>query len=221
MTDDMHPLARNPARQRRQRGQVSSPGVDVGGALRALREARQLSIRGLAEQSGLAANTLSLIENGKTSPSVSTLQQLAHTLAVPITAFFEQDTPIGNIQLTRAGERPRAIFDHGSLEDLGSGLGDCPVEPFLVTLAPGASSGDGAVVHAGHEFVLCLSAQITYTIQQQLYVLHPGDSLLFEAHLPHHWQNHTDTEAQMLIMFCIKHDQQRPTRLHFTGNATP
>ena len=67
--------------------------VDVGGRLRALREARQLSIRALAEASGLAVNTLSLIENGRTSPSVSTLQQIAVALSLPITAFFAPETP--------------------------------------------------------------------------------------------------------------------------------
>ncbi len=54
--------------------------VNVGRALRALCVQRGLSIRVLAEKSGLAVNTLSLIQNNKTSPSVSTLQQLASAL---------------------------------------------------------------------------------------------------------------------------------------------
>ena len=71
--------------------------VDVGHCLRKLRAERDLSIRSLAERSGLNVNTLSLIENGKSSPSVSTLQQLATALEVPITAFFESDIPKNNI----------------------------------------------------------------------------------------------------------------------------
>ena len=63
--------------------------IDVGHRLREFRATRGLSLRALAEQSGLNVNTLSLIENQRTSPSVSTLQQLAQTLQVPLSAFFE------------------------------------------------------------------------------------------------------------------------------------
>ena len=63
--------------------------VDVGARVRELRIAAGLSIRALAEASGLNVNTLSFIENNKSSPSVSTLQQLAATLEIPLTSFFE------------------------------------------------------------------------------------------------------------------------------------
>ena len=64
-------------------------GIDVGKRLRLLRSEKGLSLRALAELSGLNFNTLSLIENAKSSPSVSTLQRLAIALDVPITTFFE------------------------------------------------------------------------------------------------------------------------------------
>jgi transcriptional regulator with XRE-family HTH domain len=92
--------------------------IDVGHQLRELRTGRGLSIRTLAEVSGLNVNTLSLIENGKTSPSVSTLQQLAMALGVPITAFFEAEAPQKRIVYQKAGQRRRAAFSHGTLEDL-------------------------------------------------------------------------------------------------------
>ena len=63
--------------------------VLVGRNLRDIRTKKGFSLRALAESSGLNANTLSLIENGKISPSVSTLQQLSLALHVPITTFFE------------------------------------------------------------------------------------------------------------------------------------
>src|SRR3990172_3921362 len=73
--------------------EAGEAAIDVGARLRILRAVAGLSIRTLAFKSGLNVNTLSLIENGKTSPSVSTLQQLAMTLDIPITAFFETETP--------------------------------------------------------------------------------------------------------------------------------
>ena len=65
------------------------PEINVGKRLQEMRILRGLSIRALAEMSGLNFNTLSLIENEKTSPNVNTLQLLSTALNVPITAFFE------------------------------------------------------------------------------------------------------------------------------------
>jgi len=95
------------------------PEVNVGHRLRELRNERELSIRALAERSGLNVNTFSLIENGKTSPSVSTLQQIAAALEVPMTAFFETEVPKNSVAHIVARNRPRLAFAHGTLEDLG------------------------------------------------------------------------------------------------------
>ena len=65
--------------------------VLVGRKLRELRNRKGLSLRALADRSGLNVNTLSLVENGKSSPSVSTLQQLALALEVPIATFLNQN----------------------------------------------------------------------------------------------------------------------------------
>jgi transcriptional regulator with XRE-family HTH domain len=189
--------------------------IDVGRCLRGLRAERGLSIRSLAEQSGLNANTLSLIENSKTSPSVSTLQSLASALEVPITAFFEVDIPKKNIAYQKAGQRPKAAFSHGTLEDLGSGLTLRCGQQSLVTLEPKANSGSIPIVHTGYELVYCLEGRLSYTIEEQVYLLDPGDSLLFEAHLPHRWQNADMIPSRCLLLICPRESLEHPTELHF------
>jgi transcriptional regulator with XRE-family HTH domain len=196
-------------------GTAPSPGVNVGGCLHKLRIERDLSIRALAEKSGLAVNTLSLIENAKTSPSVSTLQQLAVALDVPVTAFFETDTPESSVSYTRACQRPRMAFAHGTLEDLGAGLTERIVEPFVIVLEPNAGSGSHPIVHTGHEFVFCLQGRIVYTVEERPYLLEPGDSLLFESHLPHSWQNVDSEPSQALLVLCPTDVRDRPTERHF------
>ena len=79
----------------------------VAKRLRELRTQRGYSLRALADRSGLNINTLSLIENGKTSASVSTLQQLARALAVPITAFFEEEPTESAWSLPLPASAPR------------------------------------------------------------------------------------------------------------------
>jgi len=183
--------------------------------LRRLREERDYTLRSLAERSGLAVNTLSLIENKKCSPSVSTLQQLAVALEVPITAFFEPQEPKSNIIYMKADRRPKAKFDQGLLEDLGMGLSNRAVEPFVVWLDPMADSGPQDIVHTGYEFIYCLEGQIAYTLAGETFRLDPGDSLLFEAHLPHRWQNLSSQRSRLLLVLYPMDDRDFPTERHF------
>ncbi|MFN3309928.1 MAG: helix-turn-helix domain-containing protein, partial [Anaerolineales bacterium] len=147
----VHPS--RPRRKARQHQQPLSPlltftaergEVDVGASLRAIRTQQGLSIRALAERSGLNVNTLSMIENNKTSPSVSTLQRLATALDVPITAFFEFGREQCSVVFQRAGQRRRVTFEQGSLENLGGGLSLHGGVPLLVSLDPGSTSGEEA-----------------------------------------------------------------------------
>lgn len=182
--------------------ETSTEPIDVGGRLRALREARRLSIKALAERSGLAVNTLSLIEHGRSSPSVSTLQQLAVALQVPISAFFEPAAPRSRIIYHRAGQAPATPFPHGALADLGAGIARRSIEPLVLTLDPEAGSGPEPIVHAGQEFVYGLEGCIAYHVAGQEFRLEAGDSLLFEATLPHRWQNCGPSRAVALLVLC-------------------
>jgi transcriptional regulator with XRE-family HTH domain len=172
-------------------------------------------LRALAEQSGVSVNTLCLIENGKVSPSVSTLQRIAQALQVPITALFESEIPRSTLVHMRSDSRLKAAFSHGSLEDLGAGMADRTVEPFVITLDPGADSGPSPIVHAGQEFVFCLDGQIDYVVEDRAYALEPGDSLLFDANLPHRWLNTRPAASKALLVLCPFEGRDRPTLRHF------
>jgi transcriptional regulator with XRE-family HTH domain len=199
-------------------GNVSALDVNVGQRLRQLRSERELSLSALANVSGLNINTLSLIENEKISPSVSTLQKLALALDIPVGAFFEVGVERRSIIFQKAGQRPRAAFAHGMLEDLGTELASRWAEPFVVTLEAGADSGETPILHTGLEFVYCLEGRMAYTIESQQYMLEPGDSLLFEARLPHRWQNTGVVSARSLLVLCPADERDRPTTLHFVSD---
>jgi len=189
--------------------------IDVGTRLRILRAGAGLSIRALAELSKLNVNTLSLIENGKTSPSVSTLQQLAGALGVPVTEFFVTEGGNETVVYQKNGGRPRALFEHGTMEDLGAGMARFGAEPLIVTLEAGAGSGKNPIVHTGREFVYCLEGRVAYSVDTETYLLEPGDSLLFEAYLPHRWKNADDTPARVLLVLCPLDERDQPTQRHF------
>lgn len=191
----------------------------VGKRLRELRTRLGFSLRALADRSGLNVNTLSLIENGKSSPSVSTLQQLALALDVPIAALFEQEPVERRVVFTPKESRPQASFGSTRMENLGKDLSGRAVQPFVVTLQPGMGSGDRMIVHTGYEFVYCLSGQIRYRIDQDAYNLKTGDSLAFEAHLPHCWENTGEDTAEILLILYPSDEHEEPGGRHFSLEA--
>jgi len=172
----------------------------VGRCIRELRTQKGLSLRALAELSGLSTNAISLIERGDNSPTVSSLHSLATALAVPITAFFEQKVD-GQVIHLKKSQRPTSETAGVRMENLGSGLPNQQIEPFLMTIEPGGSSTSGQITHSGEELVYVLSGSLVCTINEQEYRLEKGDSLLFLASQPHIYRNQTKKSAQILIIF--------------------
>jgi quercetin dioxygenase-like cupin family protein len=89
-------------------------------------------------------------------------------------------------------------------------------EPLIVTLKPRAESGKIPIVHTGREFVYCLQGHITYHVDEELYQLSPGDSLMFEAYLPHRWHNQDNTASKLLLVLCPMDERDQPKERHFT-----
>ena len=189
--------------------------VDVASSLRELREARGISMRTLATKSGLSANALSMIERGKTSPSVSTLYKLADALGVSITAFFGAETEKKQIVFLKSDERTRVSFTRGVFEALGGEQFSGRAEPFMLTLESGSSSGPHNMVHTGHEFVFCLRGQLEYYVEKQIFLLSGGDSLLFASKLQHRWKNPSKNVTNALIIISGFAEGEQPHAMHW------
>lgn len=195
--------------------QREANSVDVASSLRELREARGISMRTLATKSGLSANALSMIERGKTSPSVSTLYKLADALGVSITAFFGAETEKKQVVFLKQDERSRMSFTRGLFEALGGEKFVGRVEPFMLTLESGASSGPHSIVHSGHEFIFCLRGQLDYTVEKEVFHLSAGDSLLFASKLQHKWKNPSNIVTNALIVISGFAEGEQPHAMHW------
>ncbi|HEX2906850.1 MAG TPA: XRE family transcriptional regulator [Phototrophicaceae bacterium] len=184
---------------------------NVGQRIRRLREERGLSLRALAEKCSLSLNAISKIERGENSPTVASLHLLASALAVPITEFF-RDTSDQVTVFVKRSHRLRSQREGLDIESLGIGLRNQQLEPFLVTLAPGAGLDTEPITHAGQEFVYCLDGEFDYQIGAETYHLEAGDSLLFEAAQPHYFSNSTSGPALILLVFQAQDGNQARQR---------
>lgn len=187
----------------------------VGARIRMLREQRGLSLRALAGRCGLSINAISRIERGESSPTVTSLHLMAMALEVPIAEFF-QEAPDQQLVVVRRGQGMRTEQQGFGIQSLGSGLRNQQIEPFLVTLAPGARSASELITHPGQEFAFCLEGVVAYQVREDVIRLEAGDSLILEATQPHAFSNPTETPSRLLIVFQMRegerHTQHLPPR---------
>ena len=194
--------------------------VNISERLRALREERDLSIRALGRLSGLSANALSVIERGLSSPSVSTLYKIATALEIPVTAFFEVTPPKQDVVMIKSSERNRIPLYRGLWEGLGGEHYEGLVEPFMITLEAGSSSGRFPMAHSRNEFVFCLRGELVYEVGDQTYSLQAGVSLLFSEDLDHQWHNPRKNVTNALIMICGFRAGESPSKYHLASGKT-
>lgn len=175
---------------------------DVGQRIRSLRDQKGLSLRALAERCGMSVNAIHRIELGENSPTVASLHLLATALDVPITEFF-RITENRRTVLVKRESRLHSQQRGMEIASLGSGLHNQLLEPFLVTLLPNAGVDSEPITHHGQEFVYCVDGEMQYQINDDVYTLSLGDSLLFEAAQPHAFRNTSDNPAVILMVFHV------------------
>nr|WP_269931128.1 helix-turn-helix domain-containing protein [Aminobacter sp. HY435] len=165
--------------------------VALGHEVRAFRKKLGITVADLAAMTNISLGMLSKIENGITSPSLTTLQALSRALGVPLTAFFRRFEEERSAVFVKSGEGvdverrgTRAGHQYNLLGHIGSNTAGVTVEPYLISL-----SEDSDVFpmfqHEGMEFLYMLEGEVVYRHGNNLYRMTPGDSLFFDADAPH------------------------------------
>ena len=161
----------------------------IGHEVRRFREKLNITISELAKAANMSAGMLSKIENGATSPSLSSLQSLSRALQVPVTSLFRSFEEVRDATFVKAGEGlkiERRGTRAGHQYQLLGHTRDGPllVEPYLVTLTE-TSDVFPVFQHEGIEFLYMLEGEVGYRHGDKVYPLTPGDSLFFDADVPH------------------------------------
>ena len=163
----------------------------IGREVRTFRRQQGMTVADLAAVTGLSIGMLSKIENGNTSPSLTTLQVLSHAFSVPVTAFFKSYEERREAQHVRAGQHveierrgTRAGHQYNLLGHIGSNNSGVVVEPYLITLTE-ESDVFPTFQHDGVELLYMLEGEVQYRHGDQLFHMKPGDSLFFDADAQH------------------------------------
>ncbi|MDP9228854.1 MAG: XRE family transcriptional regulator [Actinomycetota bacterium] len=182
---------------------AETPDGAVGERIRRLREAMDLSLRDLAERSGVSAPMLSQVERGETSPTLFVAKKIASGLELTLSQLLRLDED-RHVVVIRAVDR-RAQRRRGHLvEELTPPLPGQRADVSTHKLKPGAATGgpDDPPLHepGSRETTVVLAGSPVLVIDGKRHALAAGDSVTFDADLPHHFENPGESEAEFLAV---------------------
>jgi transcriptional regulator with XRE-family HTH domain len=180
---------------------TSAPAV--GRRIKALREAMGLSLRDLGERSGVSAPMLSQVERGETSPTLALAAKIATGLELTLSQLLRLDEG-QNVAVSRASGRRRNERGGHRFEELTPPLPGQRADVSLHTLKPGAATGgrsDPPMHEPGsRETAVVLSGTLALIVDGTRYELSEGDSVTFDADLPHHFDNDGEEPTRFIAV---------------------
>jgi len=186
----------------------------IGDRLREERRRLGLTLQDVADRAGLSLGMISKIENAQTSPSLRTLARLSQALEIPVTTFFRGFEEERDASYVRAGEGIELVRQgtrHGHRYELLAAAKGAQrrIQPFLVTLTEQRETFP-LFQHDGVEFLYCLEGSFVYRFGRHTYDLDPGDSLMFDGHVPHGPEHLAVLPARFLSITVELDAEERP-----------
>ena len=178
----------------------------IGPRIRALRDAMELSLRDLADRSGVSAPMLSQVERGETSPTLAVAARIASGLELTLSQLLRLDEG-ATVAIVRPADRRPGTSDPASghqAEILTPPLPGQRAELSRHVLSPGAKTGgpgDPPMHEPGsRESALVQDGRVVLQIDGERYELAAGDCVTFDADLPHHFENPGLSDAVLLAV---------------------
>ncbi|MBO8163636.1 MAG: cupin domain-containing protein [Brevibacillus sp.] len=159
-----------------------------GQELREIRKQKQLTLKQVAEATGLSASLLSQIERGLVDPTVGTFWKICEALDVPINRFFlpsERQDPVIRKDMRKTIHLRDTHVRYHVLTPIDQGK----IEFLLVEIEPGESVSRELVTHSGEECGFVLKGELKVILDDNEYHLFEGDSIGFPSTLPHRFLN--------------------------------
>lgn len=173
--------------------------MDVGTRLKMVRESRGLSQRELAKRAGVTNASISLIEQNRVSPSISSLKKVLDGIPMSMVEFFtsEQETREPK-HVFRASEQPDVGGGGVRMMLVGAGTDNRQIGLLREIYAPGADTGEEMYSHEGQECGVVMQGTIELTIGAQVHILEAGDGYYFPSTEVHRFRNIGTTEAVVI-----------------------
>ena len=185
--------------------------AELGGRIRAMRSEQGLTLQMIAERTGLSSSMVSMVERGRTSPSIGTLIAIASALGVHMADLFELDVDGPRDVVQRAADHQVVETANGVMRRLVQVDPRRGLELVVNEYAPGTASAVQVTHHSGHEYGYVLEGVLTVQLQNTAHRLEPGDSIAFESTRPHRIVNEGRRRARAVWVNLSPRSQQVDT----------
>ena len=162
--------------------------VDVGPRLRYLRERQKLSQRELAKRAGVTNSTISLIESGKSNPSIGALKRILDGVPIGLAEFFAFEPERPSTPFYLAEDLTEIGRGGVSYRQVGDNLLGRALQMLHERYEPGADTGRVPLVHDGEEGAIVVSGRLEVTVDGERRILGSGDAYYFDSRRPHRFR---------------------------------
>lgn len=165
----------------------------VGARLKQMRQAFGLTQRELARRAGVTNGAISLIEQSRVSPSISSLKKILDGIPMSLAEFFTLDLAAPEDVFFTSGELTEIAFEERiSFRMVGKPLKDRALQMLHETYRPGADTGEAMLRHRGEEAGVVVRGRLLVTVGDQERALGAGDAYYFKSQIPHRFRNPFD-----------------------------
>lgn len=181
----------------------------LGSKIRTLREAHHLSAQQLADRAGADVSVIEGLEAGQIPSSLAPLIRITRALGVRLGTLMDDDEATGPYYVARdqmeAVTRLKSLettSDAGNLAyfSLAAGRPSRHMDPFVITIAPSGETDHKLVGHEGEEWLYGLEGEVEIAYGDELYILHPGESIYYDSIVPHQVRAHEGRGAKFLAV---------------------
>lgn len=176
----------------------------IGAKVKELRTQKKLTLKQLSEACGLSIGFLSQFERGLSSIAIDSLESVAHILEVPLSELLE----------VRSGGLSADPVVHGvelQSKEISPQIYQCllcasethlAMLPRLFILLPFNAPDEvpEMYTHDGEEFVYVVEGIVTFFLDNNQYLMYPGDSIHIHSRQPHNWMNRSTRVARILTV---------------------
>jgi transcriptional regulator with XRE-family HTH domain len=175
--------------------------LQLGSRIRALRQGRRMTLRALSARAGVTESFLSQVEREVTSPSIASVQRIAHALDLSIAQLFAEEPSPGRVVRREARRRVETPGLKAVDEFLTTNLAG-KLQVIMSTIQPGGGTGEEPYTHdSDEEVVIVLEGVLDLWVGDEHYALREGDAIAFQPRLPH-WNVNEGTEPA-IVLFCV------------------
>ena len=181
----------------------------LGLKITTLREAHHLSIQDLADRCGCDPHVIIDLESGEAPASLAPLIKITRALGVRLGTLMDDDEALGpayvSLDQMQEVQRLKSLetnSDAGELSyfSLAAGRPSRHMDPFVITVTPSGDLDHKLAGHEGEEWLFGMEGEFEVEYGRDLYVIKPGESIYYDAIVPHQVRAHDGQTARFLAV---------------------